>query len=63
VFKEITTMPNLNIPVSDELLRAIRVKAAAEDLSRRDWVKKQLRDALLAENVEAKTDYQNEVNA
>jgi len=42
-------MPNLNIPVGEELMRAIRVKAAAENLTRRDWVVKRLVVALISE--------------
>jgi len=41
-------MPNLNIAIDEDLLRAIRVKAASEDMSRRDWVLKRLEDALLS---------------
>jgi len=42
-------MPNLNIPVDEQLLKAIRVRAAAEDLSRRDWVVRRLIAAVIGE--------------
>ena len=42
-------MPNLNIPVDEDLLRAIRVKAASEDMTRRDLVVECLENALLTE--------------
>ena len=42
-------MPNLNIPVDEQLLRAIRVRAAAEDVSRRDWIVRRLIDAVIGE--------------
>lgn len=43
-------MPNLNIPVDEELLRAIRVRAASEDKSRRDLIVEYLENALLTEH-------------
>jgi hypothetical protein len=38
-------MPNLNVEISEELLKAIRVKCAEEGLAQKDWVPEALRKA------------------
>ena len=42
-------MPNLNIEIDQDLLRAIRVKAASEDMTRRDWIVERLENAVTEE--------------
>ena len=52
-------MPNLNIPVNQDLLRAIRVKAASEDKSRREWILERLEDAVMVDQAVKLTARQN----
>jgi hypothetical protein len=39
-------MPNLNIPIPDELMRGIRVRAAESDKTRREWLIENLQQAV-----------------
>lgn len=39
-------MPNLNIPIDDELMREIRVRAAQSNMTRRGWLIKSLTDVV-----------------
>jgi hypothetical protein len=39
-------MPTLNFVVSDELLRAIRIRCAEEDVAQKDWVPRVLAEVL-----------------
>jgi hypothetical protein len=39
-------MPNINVEITDELLKAIRIKCAEENVAQKDWVPRVLADAL-----------------
>ena len=39
-------VPNLNVEISDELLKAIRIRCAEQDVSQKDWVPRALAAAL-----------------
>jgi hypothetical protein len=39
-------MPNLNIEISDELLRDIRIRCAIEGVAQKDWVPRVLAEVL-----------------
>ena len=41
-------MPNLNIEIASELMRGIRIKAATEDKTRKDWLIEILEQAVQA---------------
>lgn len=46
-------VPNLNIEVSDELLKAIRIRCAEENVAQKDWVPRVLVEALRRSGAEA----------
>ena len=53
-------MPNINVEVKEETLKAVRVQAAFEGVSQREWIEKTLESAV---NAEVKTLLQQEQRA
>jgi len=45
-------MPNINVEVKEETLKAVRIQAAVQGVSQREWVEKTLESAV---NEEVKT--------
>jgi len=39
-------VPNINVEVSDELLKAIRIRCAEENMTQKDWLPSFLAEAL-----------------
>ena len=46
------TMPNINVEVKEETLKAVRIQAAVQGVSQREWAEKTLESAV---NEEVKT--------
>lgn len=39
-------MPNINVEISDDLLKQIRIRCAEENVSQKDWVPRVLAEAV-----------------
>ena len=42
----LTLMPNINVEVKEETLKAVRIQAAVQGVSQREWVEKTLESAV-----------------